>query len=297
MKLTFFFSSSFSSFFFLTDEIKNQSFIIVRLQKENLLNKNQMQQQCEARIQELEKQHALKMVELEQAKLNDWERAHRSAAELSLKENSKYIQDTKLLKMKIIELEKEILTLKKQLMQEKETLQTITIQLSTTRKTHDTAINELKLMLNAANERCKSQEEHTKAIEILHLTNMDKMKEMQEKMNEKINALEKKLNKEQETTTSLRSELAVTKNELALEKSRNKTVSMTQSNLIKEYELKIITLEKQIIKWKLKEKEFKEIETKLKSLQTLIDRNTKEYKQAKMKVTNLNILLNDTGKY
>ena len=294
MKLTFFFSFF---FFFLTDEIKNQSFIIVRLQKENLLNKNQMQQQCEARIQELEKQHALKMVELEQAKLNDWERAHRSAAELSLKENSKYIQDTKLLKMKIIELEKEILTLKKQLMQEKETLQNITIQLSTTRKTHETAINELKLMLNAANERCKSQEEHTKAIEILHLTNMDKMKEMQEKMNEKIKALEKKLNKEQETTTSLRSELAVTKNELALEKSRNKTVSMTQSNLIKEYELKIITLEKQIIKWKLKEKEFKEIETKLKSLQTLIDRNTKEYKQAKMKVTNLNILLNDTGKY
>ena len=294
MKLTFFFSSFF--FFFLTDEIKNQSFIIVRLQKENLLNKNQMQQQCEARIQELEKQHALKMVELEQAKLNDWERAHRSAAELSLKENSKYIQDTKLLKMKIIELEKEILTLKKQLMQEKETLQNITVQLRTTRKTHETAINELKLMLNAANERCKSQEEHTKAIEILHLTNMDKMKEMQEKMNEKINALEKKLNKEQETTTSLRSELAVTKNELALEKSRNKTVSMTQSNLIKEYELKIITLEKQIIKWKLKEKEFKEIETKLKSLQTLIDRNTKEYKQAKMKVTNLNILLNDTGK-
>ena len=261
---------------------KNQAMIIVRLQQDLLAQKEKMMHEYTANIDQLKIEYADKIKLLEVAKANDWERAHRSAAEKNHELMEKWKKENDELKKIIESLKNEIERLNQLLEEEKERYSVATTE-------HESMMSELQLMLSAANERAVSAGEHAKSIEVLSAAEMDrlrveirKLQATNEESEKKENVAQSNFTKERLISTALRSKLATTINELELEKGRrerlesSKESAMELNTKMKSYEEEIDRLNKLLKKWNEKNNHFQQLEKQLVSLKSSVEHNNKE---------------------
>ena len=281
----------------LAKEKANQSQIIIRLQQDLILLKEKHMKDIQHQISELIKTQEEKIKELNRLKILDWERAHQSAAESIAKERSTFEQGTIALKQRIVALEQEVKRLAFLLQKEKE-------RYNHAKNDYNNSIKDMKFMLDVANERVHSTEEHVKSMQVLADAEADRLKRAVQQSNDKLmqsqatlNACQKQMidvqkdcQKEKNISEELRKNLSKVKNEMKLLTLKQGEVTNVQEQHVqqlKKYEAQIISLNARLQKWDKKDQHYQEIEQQLELLQKCVDRNNQYLKESKKKVETL----------